>query len=119
MEKQVLLSILLCLFVVQLNAAPIVTISGSSPNYSNINGRQVIAVTGCGFRQYNTAVCTWDFEYYSPIHVILSDDLIYCETPKLTKGDFDVLPKFTSLYVYFDGDRSNTVRVDSNYRFGK
>lgn len=103
MEKLILLGIVLCCLVAQVTSDG-VTIFESSPSGSNLSGGTVIAVTGCGFRQFNTAVCIWDGQFYSPIHVILSDDLIYCETPKINKESFDVLPKLTTLSVEFDGD---------------
>jgi len=85
------------------------------PQRSNIFGRHLITIEGCGFREYNNAVCSWDGQYYSPVHVILNDNLIYCDTPILTKADFEVLPKTLSLYVVFDG---STILKAGDYVFG-
>ena len=93
-------------------------VTSFSPDNSLIQGSVTISVRGCGFRSHSTAVCVFDERYYSPVHIIQSDDLIYCTTPEIPLEDFDTLPHFSTLSVVFDGDEDLTIPVTDSFRFG-
>lgn len=88
------------------------------PNHSHVNGNALVTIEGCGFRAYSSAVCVWDYRYYSPVHIIRSDDLLYCETPEIPFEDFDTLPHFSTLSVIFDGDERFSLDIGDDFRFG-
>lgn len=88
------------------------------PNNAHVNGNALVTIEGCGFRAYSSAVCVWDYRYYSPVHIIRSDDLLYCETPEIPFEDFDTLPHFSTLSVIFDGDERFSLDIGNDFRFG-
>lgn len=94
------------------------TVDNYFPNNAHVNGNALVTIEGCGFRSYSSAVCVWDYRYYSPVHIIRSDDLLYCETPQIPFEDFDTLPHFSTLSVIFDGDERFSFEIGNDFRFG-
>eukprot|EP00011_Vannellida_sp_DIVA3-517-6-12_P006642 CAMPEP_0114628900 /NCGR_PEP_ID=MMETSP0168-20121206/13071_1 /TAXON_ID=95228 ORGANISM="Vannella sp., Strain DIVA3 517/6/12" /NCGR_SAMPLE_ID=MMETSP0168 /ASSEMBLY_ACC=CAM_ASM_000044 /LENGTH=2064 /DNA_ID=CAMNT_0001840321 /DNA_START=139 /DNA_END=6330 /DNA_ORIENTATION=- len=94
------------------------SVESFAPNSAHVAGNALVSIHGCGFRSYSSAVCVWDWRYYSPVHIIRSDDLIYCETPEIPLEDFETLPHFASLSVIFDGDERFAIDISDDFRFG-
>jgi hypothetical protein len=61
----------------------------------------IITITGCGFSRESYAVCVFDLTFTSISSRILDDNTIICELPFLEVSQFETLPYYSRLDIFW------------------